>query len=75
MLEARDRVGGRVYSNEDNLDMGAQWIHMNKTNVLHRRAEEYGVACKNLHPIKHWLATSLDGVVTRPISDRDEKSA
>ena len=75
VLEARYRVGGRVLTNEDGLDMGAQWIHMNKGNVVAKRAEEYGVACTNLIPIKNWVATSLDGVVSRPISDRDEKAA
>ena len=27
VLEARDRIGGRVYTNEKNLDDGAAWIH------------------------------------------------
>jgi len=27
VLEARDRVGGRAFTNEDGLDLGAQWIH------------------------------------------------
>ena len=35
ILEARDRIGGRVFTNENNLDMGAAWIHgSNQDNPL-----------------------------------------
>jgi hypothetical protein len=27
ILEARERIGGRVFTNNNNLDMGAAWIH------------------------------------------------
>ena len=27
VLEARDRVGGRIYTGSKRLEMGAQWIH------------------------------------------------
>ena len=36
ILEARDRIGGRVYTNEDNMDMGAAWIHGSENNPLNQ---------------------------------------
>ena len=34
ILEARDRIGGRVYTNDKNLDDGAAWIHGTCDNPL-----------------------------------------
>jgi hypothetical protein len=34
ILEARDRIGGRVFTNEKNMDMGAAWIHGSDNNPL-----------------------------------------
>ena len=34
ILEARDRIGGRVFTNEKNMDMGAAWIHGSDENPL-----------------------------------------
>ena len=36
ILEARDRIGGRVYTNEHNMDMGAAWIHGSANNPLNK---------------------------------------
>ena len=37
ILEARDRIGGRVFTNDNNLDMGAAWIHgSNQDNPLNK---------------------------------------
>jgi hypothetical protein len=36
ILEARDRIGGRVYTNEKNMDMGAAWIHGSDNNPLNK---------------------------------------
>ena len=36
ILEARDRIGGRVYTNEKNMDMGAAWIHGLTNNPLNQ---------------------------------------
>jgi len=36
ILEARDRIGGRVYTNEQNMDMGAAWIHGSENNPLNQ---------------------------------------
>jgi hypothetical protein len=37
ILEARERIGGRVFTNENNLDMGAAWLHgSNKDNPLNQ---------------------------------------
>ena len=37
ILEARERIGGRVFTNNNNLDMGAAWIHgSNQENPLNK---------------------------------------
>jgi hypothetical protein len=36
ILEARERIGGRVYTNDKNLDMGAAWIHGINDNPLNK---------------------------------------
>ena len=36
ILEARDRVGGRVFTNEKNMDIGAAWIHGSENNPLNK---------------------------------------
>jgi monoamine oxidase len=36
ILEARDRIGGRVFTNEKNMDMGAAWIHGSDNNPLNK---------------------------------------
>jgi hypothetical protein len=37
ILEARERIGGRVLTNDNNLDMGAAWIHgSSKENPLNK---------------------------------------
>jgi monoamine oxidase len=36
ILEARDRIGGRVYTNDKNMDMGAAWIHGSENNPLNK---------------------------------------
>lgn len=34
ILEARDRIGGRVFTNESNMDIGAAWLHGSDSNPL-----------------------------------------
>jgi monoamine oxidase len=36
ILEARDRIGGRVFTNERKMDMGAAWIHGADSNPLNK---------------------------------------
>lgn len=37
ILEARERIGGRVFTNDNDLDMGAAWIHgSNQDNPLNK---------------------------------------
>jgi hypothetical protein len=36
ILEARNRIGGRVYTNDKNMDMGAAWIHGSENNPLNK---------------------------------------
>jgi len=36
VLEARDRIGGRVYTNDQGMDMGAAWIHGSENNPLNK---------------------------------------
>jgi polyamine oxidase len=47
LIEARDRIGGRVYTTRDwqvPLDMGASWIHGTTDNPLAEIAEKAGIA-------------------------------
>ncbi|XP_023218863.1 uncharacterized protein LOC111621045 [Centruroides sculpturatus] len=44
LIEARDRIGGRTYSKPygaSYIEMGAQWIHGQKDNVLYELAKEH----------------------------------
>jgi hypothetical protein len=34
VLEARDRIGGRVFTSDSNIDMGAAWLHGSDQNPL-----------------------------------------
>lgn len=34
ILEARDRIGGRVFTNENKIDCGAAWVHGLNENPL-----------------------------------------
>ena len=36
ILEARDRIGGRVFTNDKYIDMGAAWIHGSDNNPLNK---------------------------------------
>jgi monoamine oxidase len=42
VLEARDRIGGRVWT-EDRVDLGAHWIHGTEGNPITNLARELGV--------------------------------
>src|SRR5688572_14372588 len=42
VLEARDRIGGRVWT-ENGIDLGAHWIHGTEGNPLTNLARELGV--------------------------------
>jgi monoamine oxidase len=36
ILEARDRIGGRIFTNSQNMDMGAAWLHGSHENPLNK---------------------------------------
>ena len=36
ILEARERIGGRVFTNDENIDMGAAWLHGSNNNPLNK---------------------------------------
>ena len=36
ILEARDRIGGRVFTSDTNMDMGAAWLHGSDSNPLNK---------------------------------------
>ncbi len=58
LIEARDRIGGRVHTNRDwgvPLEMGASWIHGSKDNPLNelaQRAQAQTVPTDYYHPAK-----------------------
>lgn len=47
ILEARDRVGGRIHTDESTfsapIDLGAAWLHSAKNNPLAKSAKELGI--------------------------------
>ncbi len=46
ILEARDRLGGRIWTDRSTglpLDMGASWIHGTRNNPIHDLAQELGL--------------------------------
>jgi monoamine oxidase len=53
ILEARDRIGGRVFTNRDvpgwPVDMGASWIHGIRGNPLTKIADQAGLARVETH--------------------------
>lgn len=48
LLEARDRIGGRVLTTSNNLDMGAAWLHGSAGNPLNPYLDQ-----KNLIPVSN----------------------
>ena len=78
VIEARDRIGGRVWTNrawpEMPLDMGASWIHGIDGNPITAIAEEAGVATLPTDYDNHWLYTS-DGLMEDDEQDAAEAEA
>ncbi len=74
VLEARDRIGGRVWTHEDwgfPLDLGASWIHSRKKNPLSRAAKQLGIArCKTPWKASSWALFEGDRRLTGEALDR-----
>ncbi len=62
LLEARDRIGGRVWTaqpwNELPLDLGASWIHGTEGNPVAELARQSGIATANTDYNELWLYDS-----------------
>ncbi|MEU4442321.1 FAD-dependent oxidoreductase [Actinosynnema sp. NPDC050801] len=43
VLEARDRVGGRIHTDEHGVDLGAHWIHGTDGNPITELVEDLGI--------------------------------
>lgn len=43
VLEARDRVGGRIWTDADGVDLGAHWIHGTDGNPITELVDELGI--------------------------------
>ncbi len=59
VLEGRDRIGGRVWTERSwagiPLDMGASWIHGVRGNPIAKLAEEVGVETVRTDYDNHWI--------------------
>jgi monoamine oxidase len=58
VLEARGRIGGRIWSERawgKVLDMGASWIHGIQGNPIHGLAQQHQIATFPTASRKHWL--------------------
>ena len=54
ILEGRDRIGGRVFTNDKNMDMGAAWIHGSENNPLNKFINyENMIPVSNCNPWMH----------------------
>jgi polyamine oxidase len=54
VLEARDRIGGRLYTADlagSPVDLGASWIHMPVGNPMSAFAQQVGVSCRSANPL------------------------
>ena len=54
VLEARDRIGGRLYTADlggCGVDLGGSWIHQPEGNPLHRFARQVGIECRAGNPL------------------------
>ena len=58
VLEARNRIGGRVWSERAwgaTLDMGASWIHGIRGNPIYELAQQYNIKTFPTRSEAHWL--------------------
>jgi len=78
VLEARDRIGGRVWTDRTwpdmPLDMGASWIHGIEGNPIIAITEEAGVATRPTDYDNLWLYTG-DGLLEDKEHDRADADA
>lgn len=72
MLEARDRIGGRVHTVAAwpgvRVDLGASWIHGVDGNVVAERAAAWGIETRVTHYDRHLRFEAGGG----PLSDADD---
>lgn len=78
VLEARNRIGGRLWTNRTwpdiPLDMGASWIHGIEGNPITAIAEETGIATLPTDYDNHWVYTS-NGLMEDDEQDAAETDA
>jgi monoamine oxidase len=54
ILEARDRIGGRVFTSSNNLDLGAAWLHGSENNPLNKYLDSNSlIPISNSNPWMH----------------------
>jgi monoamine oxidase len=73
ILEARDRIGGRIWTNSSlgtPIDLGASWIHQSKTNPLTQIAAQHKLGVK-LTDYSNYHLFGPDG---HPLPDVDRES-
>ncbi|XP_055625294.1 spermine oxidase-like [Toxorhynchites rutilus septentrionalis] len=73
ILEATDRIGGRVATvtfGENVVDLGAQWCHGEKNNVVHELAAPLGLLESSVVGRENMFIRDNGDVVPKKISDR-----
>ena len=71
VLEARDRIGGRLHTVDLDgwpIDLGGSWIHTPIGNPLRRLADQAGVPCREADPLPEAIAYDC-GEVRRLTTD------
>lgn len=61
VLEARDRIGGRVFTSDTNMDMGAAWLHGSDQNPLNSLLDFNNlIPVSKCNPWMHSEKTSIE---------------
>jgi len=61
ILEARDRIGGRILTNDNNMDMGAAWLHGSDNNPLNELIDYNNlIPVSKCNPWMHSEKTSIE---------------
>ncbi|KAG8237515.1 hypothetical protein J437_LFUL017565 [Ladona fulva] len=74
VLEAENRIGGRVFTTEfgeNEVDMGAQWVHGEKNNVVYEMAEPHDLLeSSSSHYPETSFVTSAGELVSSTITEK-----
>eukprot|EP00930_Biecheleria_cincta_P067500 TRINITY_DN54135_c0_g1_i1.p2 TRINITY_DN54135_c0_g1~~TRINITY_DN54135_c0_g1_i1.p2 ORF type:complete len:170 (+),score=22.89 TRINITY_DN54135_c0_g1_i1:60-569(+) len=62
LLEARDRVGGRVANSSEGLPLGAAWVHGTVSNEVAMRLQALGVSAPEVTAGNPWMRPTSESI-------------